>query len=373
MRLIGAASACPIRSPSSFREPIMSSSRFEKIDSHIHLYAAGHIPSLAWAGGLPAEHPLNRQNSVAEYRVATSTPSKLKGFVFLETDRKSSLDPKDWGDALDEVSFLNRIVTDSPIPEEGHACGDAALVKGIVPWAPMPAGPEALDTYMAQLQERCRLDTWKRVKGVRYLLQDKHLDVMRSESFVDGMRWLGKKSLTFDLGVDARSGGMVQLREAVKMLERVFDRSEQGPNVIINHMCKPNMRLSPQSTSVHLDFEEWKTCIKQMSGFTRAYMKLSGGFSELPPQEPGNPTPPEQLLKQISPWTKVVFETFGPRRVMYGSDWPVCNVGGAGSQFAWKNWVRLVELILEEHGLTEDEMAMVWAGTASLAYGIDSG
>lgn len=349
----------------------MSSAELEKIDSHIHLYAAKHIPDLAWTGELPADHPLSRQNSVSEYRAATSAPQNLKGFIFLETDRKSSLDPDHWDHALDEVSFLDRIVRDSPFPGEGYGNKDGSLVKAIVPWAPVPLGPKGLSAYMAKLRERCGDDTWKRVRGVRYLLQDKSMEVMRSENLANGLRWLGERSFTFDLGVDARSVGMEQLQEAVKLLERVYQRTEYGPNVIINHLCKPNMRLPPKSISGHSEFEDWKVCIQKMSRFPRTYMKLSGGFSELPPQESGDPVSPERLHQQILPWTKAVFEAFGPGRTMFGSDWPVCNVGGGGAQFAWKNWNTLVDLILTEQRFTHEEKAMVWAGTARRAYGLD--
>lgn len=352
----------------------MPSSQFSKIDSHIHLYAATHISRLAWTGSLPPDHLLNRPNSVAEYRASNSSPPSLQGFVFLETDRRSSLRPEDWTDPLDEVGFLDRIASDDPKPGEGHAVGDAALVRGIVAWAPVPAGAEGLEAYMERVRGACRPGTVRKVKGVRYLLQDKDVEVMRSEKTIEGLRWLGKKSLTFDLGVDARSGGMHQLRQAIGMLERVYHHGnvESGPKVIINHLCKPNMRLAPESLrSGHADFEDWKTCIREMARFPRTYMKLSGGFSELPPQEIGNPSPPEVLLPRIMPWARVVFEAFGPSRVMFGSDWPVCNVGGGGAEVAWKNWEALVELVLEEMGLEEEEKAMVLAGTATEAYGLD--
>ncbi|KAL9621387.1 MAG: hypothetical protein Q9160_004147 [Pyrenula sp. 1 TL-2023] len=349
----------------------MSSSKFEKIDSHIHLYAAKHISSLAWAGDLPPDHPLNRQNSVDEYRASNSSPSNLKGFVFLETDRKSSLRPEDWKDPLQEVSFLDRIASDLPEPGDGHAIGDAALVRGIVAWAPVPSGTEGLEAYMERLRRACGPATLKKLKGVRYLLQDKDVEIMRNAKTIEGLQWLGKKCLTFDLGVDARSGGMHQLQEAVKMLRRVYQEGEPGPKVIINHMCKPNMRLVPETLHGNIDFEDWKTCILEMARFPQTYMKLSGGFSELPPQEIGDPSPPKTLLPRIMPWAQVIFEAFGPRRTMFGSDWPVCNVGGGGSELAWKNWEALVGLILKEQGFGEDETAMVWAKTAREAYGLD--
>lgn len=103
-------------------------------------------------------------------------------------------------------------------------------------------------------------------------------------------------------------------------------------------------------------------------------MKLSGAFSELPPlPSPALGTSEEDVvastIKRLRPWTDVIFDTFGPQRVMFGSDWPVCNVGGGG-QVAWRRWREVVAGILEQRGLSEDEKRDVWGGVAAKAYGI---
>ena len=85
------------------------SGAFPIIDSHIHLYAKTHIPSLAWATDLVDDFPLNRQNSVDEYKAASREQANLVGFVFLETDRKSGLESTEWQAPYDEVDFLVRI------------------------------------------------------------------------------------------------------------------------------------------------------------------------------------------------------------------------------------------------------------------------
>lgn len=209
------------------------------IDSHIHLFAASHLHSISWHS---PSNPLGSQHSVAEYKQAvspiplspsTNEPTYLKGFVFLETDRKSSLSPDGdgWTHALDELSFLARIAAGTPIEGEGHTPADRDLCLGIVPWAPVPAGAQALEDYVARARERIPEDeVWRKVKGVRYLVQDKPAGTMLGGSFVEGVKWLGKQGMIFDLGVDARSGGLWQLEEAVQLLQRVY---EQGSTVKI--------------------------------------------------------------------------------------------------------------------------------------------
>lgn len=216
------------------------------VDSHIHLFPASHLPTLAWHS---LNNPLGSQHSVNEYRHATSsvpptaptTNTKyLRGFIFLETDRISSVyndsstNNPGWTHALDEVSFLTRITLGEPLPDEGHVAADRELCLGIVPWAPVPGGPEVLRAYMEQVKERTRTGgVWRKVCGVRYLIQDKPAGTMLQPGVVDGLRWLGQEGLAFDLGVDARSGGLGQLREAVEMMERVYRDVEGGEVTIV--------------------------------------------------------------------------------------------------------------------------------------------
>lgn len=80
---------------------------------------------------------------------------------------------------------------------------------------------------MDLVKQRTRTDAvWKKVRGVRYLVQDKQAGTMLEQQFVDGLKWLGAEGFTFDLGVDARQGGLWQLREAVEMMGRVYEDAE---------------------------------------------------------------------------------------------------------------------------------------------------
>ena len=188
---------------------------FPIIDSHIHLFPKSHLPSFAWYD--PTTSPFQSQHSITEYRAALSSSTKsssLRGFIFIETDRISGLTEQDWTHVLDEVSFLTCIALGEPIPGEGHDHADRDLCLGIVPWAPVPAGADVLSRYMRLVRERTRTDAvWRKVRGVRYLLQDKPAGTMLKEGFVEGLKWLGREGLVFDLGVDARSGGLAVERD----------------------------------------------------------------------------------------------------------------------------------------------------------------
>jgi L-rhamnono-1,4-lactonase len=153
------------------------------------------------------------------------------------------------------------------------------------------------------------------------------------------------------------------------MMGRVYE-DEVKLKIIINHLCKPNLHLSALEATAHPDFLDWKDSIQRMARFPDTYMKLSGAFSELPPQEPNQPADIDNLVMHMKPWVEVVLSAFGPERIMFGSDWPVCNVHGPGTDMSWRHWHNTVMAILEAENLTDGEKNMIWNGTAAKAYNI---
>ena len=339
------------------------------IDSHIHLYEASDLPRLNWSRSLPTDHVLARANSVGDYTEATRENKNVLGFVFIETDRESGLERDQWMDALEEVRYLAAIAQAESGAEESDRIGDSRLL-GIVPWAPLPAGPTVLAEYVDRALQSFPEGQKHLVKGFRYLLQDKPLGTMLRPEFVESLLWLGERGFSFDLGVDARSVGLHQLKEVCELFERIYSGGSRL-KVIINHVCKPNLRLSnSDAVGGHPDFTRWKAYIKKMAGFECTYMKLSGFFSELPPQTELDPADIPTLVDHLRPWVEVVSKAFTPARILFGSDWPVCNVGGPGREKSWQHWHDLVTAALDSLELSRQEKAMVWAGTAARAYKI---
>ena len=140
----------------------------------------------------------------------------------------------------------------------------------------------------------------------------------------------------------------------------------------VDHLCKPNLRLESDDTRSHPDFLEWKDLVTEMArASSRTYMKLSGAFSELLPLEAESEPDFDAIVERLQPWTDVVFDAFGADRVMFGSDWPVCNIGGGGNDVSWSRWRRVVEEVLERRGLSEEQKRGVWGTVALHAYGIE--
>lgn len=205
------------------------------IDSHIHLYPRSELQSLSWS---KEGHPLYGQHSVEEYSQAMRNldaipDGKLRGFIFVETDRKSHIqDEVGWDEPLRELDWIKRVADGTPRPGEGHEIQHGRLCLGIVLWAPVPSGAAAMQAF-AQKAARRAGSTWQRVKGFRYLVQDKPRGTMLCDGFVEALRWMGHHKYAFDLGVDTRSGGPWQLDEAVEMISRAHEGLAEDQRVTI--------------------------------------------------------------------------------------------------------------------------------------------
>jgi L-rhamnono-1,4-lactonase len=144
------------------------------------------------------------------------------------------------------------------------------------------------------------------------------------------------------------------------------------------------MTLTPlpahADVTTHPTFQRWRAGIFSLGLCAKTYMKLSGAFSEMsPPTDPSSSsslTPdPAFLFAALQPWLAVVLAAFGPARIMFGSDWPVCTIGfpSPDPQLpspAWDLWRLLVDRMCDMASLNIEERIMLWSGTAVRAYGI---
>lgn len=105
-----------------------------------------------------------------------------------------------------------------------------------------------------------------------------------------------------------------------------------------------------------------------LSRCSRTYMKLSGAFAEMPERLLEGRSA-DEIVALLYPWLAVILAAFGPSRIMFASDWPVCTVGGG--EDAWERWRRVVERMCYMASLSEEDQEMIWSGTAKRAYGIE--
>jgi L-fuconolactonase len=206
--------------------------------------------------------------------------------------------------------------------------GGDDFLRGVVGWAPL------VDPNVKRWLEKWRADP--KFKGVRHIVQAEPDDgFLLREDFNRGVSALGELGLVYDILILER-----QLASVIEFVDR-------HPNqlFVLDHLAKPRVRdriLSP-----------WRERITELARRGNVYCKLSGLVTEA---DFRNWTP-----GQLRPYMEVALEAFGPRRLMFGSDWPVC-LAAAG----YRQWFDIVAGFLAS--LSEDERRRVWGGTAAEVY-----
>ena len=110
-------------------------------------------------------------------------------------------------------------------------------------------------------------------------------------------------------------------------------------------------------------FAAWAAAIATLASFPKTYIKLSGAFSETSDAVRGQD--PLCMAEYLQPWFATIVEAFGPRRMLFGSDWPVCTVGVDN---AWGRWRQVVENMCAAEDLSEKHVARILSGTAREVY-----
>lgn len=207
------------------------------IDSHIHLFPGSEVDSLRWCvpgNALRAQHSVADYLSALDHHAPSQPAANVRGYVFVETDRKSSLSPDGWEECFREMDWLRRVGSTAPRSGdqllEGHSAEQAHLMLAIVAWAPVPAGPELLEHYISTALERAG-PVGQKVRGWRYLVQAEPDGTMSAEGFVASLRRLGERGEVFDLALDFHRRGGAQLGEALSMLGRVYEGVRKGERV----------------------------------------------------------------------------------------------------------------------------------------------
>ena len=136
-------------------------------------------------------------------------------------------------------------------------------------------------------------------KGARHLVESEPADDwLVQPAVIAGLQRLAAHGLTYDLLVHTR-----HLRHARTVAERCPDL-----RFVIDHLAKP-------AIAKH-GYEEWARELKPLAAYPNMYCKLSGLVTE------ANWT--SWTTDDLRPYVEYALELFGPRRLMFGSDHPVC-------------------------------------------------
>ncbi len=203
-----------------------------------------------------------------------------------------------------------------------------SLIKGVVGWVPL-AHPDVAESIATLAQN-------PRFKGIRHVVQgETDPRFLDGTAFNHGLRAVTAQGLVYDLLVLAR-----QLPSAISVVDR-----HPRQIFVLNHIAKPMVHTTPST--------QWREDIRELARRENVSCKFSGVVTEVP----GWQWTPELLR----PYFEVVLESFGPNRLLFGSDWPVCLV--AASYASWYNFVEDCTA-----RLAPVERAAILGGTATRIY-----
>ena len=203
------------------------------------------------------------------------------------------------------------------------------FIKGVVGW---------VDLCSPKLKEQLeRFASHPKYRGVRHVVQDEPDDrfMMRAE-FLHGIGQLSEFRLTYDLLLFPR-----HLPVACELVS-------QFPNqpFIVDHISKPGIKEH--------QLQSWESDIRRLARFGNVFCKVSGMVTEADWDN--------WNASDFKPYLDVVFESFGTKRILLGSDWPVCTLAGT--------YTGVMQIALDYVGqLSQDEQAEVWGGNAKRFYG----
>ncbi len=207
------------------------------------------------------------------------------------------------------------------------------LVAGVVGWTDLTS--RAISDELARL---AACPGGRYLVGVRHQVQaEPDPDWLRRPDVICGLRAVAAAGLCYDLVVLPH-----QIAAATHAATEVPELT-----LILDHAGKPPIGSG--------QLDPWRTAIRAFAARPNTACKLSGLVTEAPPGAP---------VDAFAPVADVILQAFGPRRIMFGSDWPVCLLARD-----YAGVVQLAQLLAA--GLSDTERTAVFSSTAAALYGID--
>lgn len=175
----------------------------------------------------------------------------------------------------------------------------APIIRGVVGWVDLRSAAVA--------EQLAHFAPHPKFVGVRHVVQDEpDVNFMLGAEFQRGIGALKEFGLRYDLLIFPQ-----QLPAAIALARRF-----PAQPFVLDHIAKPFIRdgtLSP-----------WREQIRELAALDNVVCKVSGMITEARHDA--------WKADELRPYLDVVFDTFGAKRLMYGSDWPVCLLAGSYAQ-----------------------------------------
>jgi L-fuconolactonase len=276
-----------------------------KIDSHHHLWDL-QVRDQDWIKG-EALAPIRRNFSMADLREAT----------------------KDLG--INKTVLVQTVTNYGETPELLDIAMNDEMVAGVVGWLDVSSDEAIthLDNYQSHVGATY-------LKGIRDIVQD-HPDsnYLARPQVIKNVTELGRRGIAFDILTKTP-----ELKGAIELVKAC-------PNVqfVLDHISKPYIAKK--------EFEPWQSLIKEIASFENVVCKVSGMVTEADWKN--------WKSEDFSPYFEIILNSFGAKRLMFGSDWPVCTLAGSYEEiFGLANFLAL--------NLSDSEKVYFWSDCANQAY-----
>ena len=203
------------------------------------------------------------------------------------------------------------------------------FIRGVVGWVDLLAAD--LEDQLDELRDLPKL------KGFRHIAQAEPADYLSRSEVVRGIRQLGKNGFTYDILIKPH-----QMEAAIELV-----RTCPAQPFVLDHIAKPYIKAG--------EIDTWRKLMNTLGAMDNCYCKISGIITEADWHS--------WTAEQIRPYLDVALEAFGSRRLMFGSDWPVCLVAGS-----YREVVNLAADYVKN--LSVQEQQDFWGGNAIRFYGL---
>jgi len=201
------------------------------------------------------------------------------------------------------------------------------FIKGVVGWIDLCA-----DTIHERLEHYSQ---FPKLKGFRHILQAEPIEFILKPEFRRGISALQLYGFTYDI--------LIYPQHLPVIPDLIRGGNEQ--KFILDHLAKPNIKNGTSAT--------WAADLKKLASHKNVFCKLSGMVTEADHRT--------WTKEDIYPYMDKALEFFGPERLLFGSDWPVCRLAASYGQ--------VCDLMNDYLGkLTLHEQELIWGKNAALFY-----
>jgi L-fuconolactonase len=275
-----------------------------RIDAHHHVWDLT-VRDQPWTAQLPA---LRRSFSVDDLRPCLSRH------------------------AIDATIVVQTVCVAEETPELLSLAAADPVIGGVVGWVDLTQpDPKAA---LALLRGRVGGEF---LVGIRHQVQDEA-----------DPGFLARADVRRGLGAVADAGLVYELLVRPHQLEACVNVARSLPNLsfVLDHAGKPDVARPPSA--------DWVKAMESLATLPNVTVKLSGLISE---------APSSWTTEMLRPFTDVLVSRFGPQRIMFGSDWPVCLLRG--------NYDATIETSgCLTQDLHDDELELIFGGVAATVYGL---